>query len=113
MSTGKKGRGRTNIKGGMLENLVATHVAARGLDIKDVTHVINYSIPHNLSSYVHRIGAWLAVRGSWGEQEPFATPREYRHLHLIKKATTKLKEEVAFGRRMLKRRNFRDISQHH
>ena len=43
-------------KKGSIQVLVATDVAARGLDISDVTHVINYQIPQNIESYVHRIG---------------------------------------------------------
>jgi ATP-dependent RNA helicase DeaD len=65
-------------KGGMLEILVATDVAARGLDIKDVTHVINYSIPQNPDSYVHRIGR-TGRAGKSGIAITFVTPREYRH----------------------------------
>ena len=71
-------------KRGMLDILVATDVAARGLDIKDVTHVINYSIPQNPDSYVHRIGR-TGRAGKSGIAITFVTPREYRHLRLIEK----------------------------
>ena len=71
-------------KGGMLDILVATDVAARGLDIKDVTHVINFSIPQNPDSYVHRIGR-TGRAGKSGIAITLVTPREYRHLRLIEK----------------------------
>jgi ATP-dependent RNA helicase DeaD len=71
-------------KRGMLDLLVATDVAARGLDIKDVTHVINYSIPQNPDSYVHRIGR-TGRAGKSGIAITFVTPREYKHLRLIEK----------------------------
>jgi ATP-dependent RNA helicase DeaD len=71
-------------KGGMLDILVATDVAARGLDIKDVTHVINYSIPQNPDSYVHRIGR-TGRAGKSGIAITFVNPREYKHLRLIEK----------------------------
>lgn len=71
-------------RGGMLDILVATDVAARGLDIKDLTHVINYSIPQNPDSYVHRIGR-TGRAGKSGIAITLITPREYKHLRLIEK----------------------------
>ncbi|MBE0426579.1 MAG: DEAD/DEAH box helicase [Nitrospirae bacterium] len=71
-------------KTGMLDILVATDVAARGLDIKDVTHVINYSIPQNPDNYVHRIGR-TGRAGKSGIAITLVTPREYKHLRLIEK----------------------------
>ena len=71
-------------KGGMLDILVATDVAARGLDIKNVTHVINYGIPQNPDSYVHRIGR-TGRAGKSGIAITIITPREYRHLRLIER----------------------------
>ncbi|NTU43508.1 MAG: DEAD/DEAH box helicase [Nitrospirales bacterium] len=73
-----------SFKQGKLEVLVATDVAARGLDIKDVTHVINYSIPQNPESYVHRIGR-TGRAGRSGMAITFVTPREYRHLRVIER----------------------------
>ncbi len=67
---------------GMLDILVATDVAARGLDIKNVSHVVNYSIPQSPDSYVHRIGR-TGRAGKSGIAITFVTPREYRHLRLI------------------------------
>ena len=71
-------------KGGALDILVATDVAARGLDIKNVTHVINYGIPQNPDSYVHRIGR-TGRAGESGIAITLITPREYRHLRLIER----------------------------
>ncbi len=70
---------------GVLDILVATDVAARGLDIKDVSHVINYGMPQNSDSYVHRIGR-TGRAGRSGMAITFVTPREYRHLRLIEKS---------------------------
>lgn len=71
-------------KSGMLEILVATDVAARGLDIQNVTHVINYSIPQNPERYIHRIGR-TGRAGKSGIAITLVTPREYRHLKVIEK----------------------------
>ena len=64
--------------------LVATDVAARGIDVRDLTHVINYSIPHDPESYVHRIGR-TGRAGKEGNAITFITPEEYRRLNYIRK----------------------------
>lgn len=64
--------------------LVATDVAARGIDIHNLTHVINYSLPQNPESYVHRIGR-TGRAGKEGTAITFVTPNEYRNLIFIKK----------------------------
>ncbi len=69
---------------GKLDVLVATDVAARGLDIQNVTHVINYSIPQNPESYIHRIGR-TARAGKSGIAITLVRPMEYRTLRLIEK----------------------------
>jgi len=80
-------------KSGEIDILVATDVAARGLDINDVSHVINYSIPQNPEAYVHRIGR-TGRAGKSGIAIMFVTPREYSQLRLIEKvARTKIKKE--------------------
>ncbi|TAN45785.1 MAG: DEAD/DEAH box helicase [Nitrospirae bacterium] len=71
-------------KTGRLDVLVATDVAARGLDIQNVTHVINFSIPQNPDSYIHRIGR-TGRAGKSGIAITLVTPREYRSLRLIEK----------------------------
>ncbi len=74
--------------------LVATDVAARGLDISDVTHVINFSIPQNPESYVHRIGR-TGRAGKSGVAITLVTPREYERLRQIERITkSKLKKEM-------------------
>lgn len=69
---------------GDIDILVATDVAARGLDVSGVTHVINYSIPQNPDSYIHRIGR-TGRAGKSGIAITFVTPREYRNLRLIER----------------------------
>ncbi|MBO8139482.1 MAG: DEAD/DEAH box helicase [Thermosipho sp. (in: Bacteria)] len=72
--------------------LVATDVAARGIDIDGLTHVINYSIPLNPEHYVHRIGR-TGRAGKEGIAITFVTPREYRQLFKIRKfSNAKIKE---------------------
>jgi ATP-dependent RNA helicase DeaD len=68
-----------------LEILVATDVAARGLDVSDVTHVFNYHIPFDSESYVHRIGR-TGRAGKEGIAISIVTPAEFRSLLKIQKA---------------------------
>jgi ATP-dependent RNA helicase DeaD len=68
-----------------LNILVATDVAARGIDIMDLTHVINYSLPQDPESYVHRIGR-TGRAGKQGTAVTFVTSKEYRRLTYIKKS---------------------------
>ncbi len=73
--------------------LVATDVAARGIDINNLSHVINYSLPQNPESYVHRIGR-TGRAGKRGTAITFVKPDEFRKLRNIEKiAKTKLKKE--------------------
>ncbi len=67
-----------------LNVLVATDVAARGIDVHDLTHVINYSLPQDPESYVHRIGR-TGRAGKEGIAVTFITPREYSRLQFIRK----------------------------
>lgn len=64
--------------------LVATDVAARGIDVANLTHVINYSLPHDPESYVHRIGR-TGRAGNEGTAITFITPREYKRLMFIQR----------------------------
>jgi ATP-dependent RNA helicase DeaD len=66
--------------------LIATDVAARGIDINDLTHVINYALPQNPEAYVHRIGR-TGRAGKQGTAITFITPSEYRKLVFIQKVT--------------------------
>jgi len=73
--------------------LVATDVAARGIDINDLTHVINYALPHDPESYVHRIGR-TGRAGKEGTAITFVTPEDQRRLHFIKRiAKTNIRRE--------------------
>ncbi len=67
-----------------LSILVATDVAARGIDIEKITHVINWSLPHDPEAYVHRIGR-TGRAGNSGTAITFVTPEEYRKLFRIRK----------------------------
>ncbi|MBL1320330.1 MAG: DEAD/DEAH box helicase [Methylophaga sp.] len=73
-------------KKGKIDILIATDVAARGLDIERISHVINYDIPYDTESYVHRIGR-TGRAGRKGEVILFVQPREKRMLFAIEKAT--------------------------
>lgn len=73
-------------KAGRLDILVATDVVARGIDVDRVSHVINYDIPHDTESYVHRIGR-TGRAGRKGEAILFVAPRERRMLGAIERAT--------------------------
>jgi len=71
---------------GSIDVLVATDVAARGLDVSGVSHVINFDMPQDQESYVHRIGR-TGRAGKEGKAVTFVTPREIDHLHFIEKMT--------------------------
>src|SRR5204862_1734272 len=73
-------------RAGRTELLVATDVAARGLDIPAVSHVVNFDIPPDPEYYVHRIGR-TARLGRSGEAITFVNPREVRQLKSIERAT--------------------------
>lgn len=70
------------IKNGALDIIVATEVAARGLDVDRINHVINYDIPQDVESYTHRIGR-TGRAGRKGKALLFVTPRETRMLRII------------------------------
>ncbi len=76
----------TALKDGGVDILVATDVAARGLDVERVSHVLNYDIPHDTESYVHRIGR-TGRAGRSGTALLFVSPRERHLLKAIEKAT--------------------------
>lgn len=74
------------LKAGKLDILVATDVVARGLDVERISHVINYDVPYDTESYVHRIGR-TGRAGRSGEAILFIAPREKRMLYAIERAT--------------------------
>ena len=74
------------LKDGQVDILVATDVAARGLDVERISHVLNFDIPYDTESYVHRIGR-TGRAGRSGEAILFVTPREKGMLRAIERAT--------------------------
>jgi ATP-dependent RNA helicase DeaD len=81
------------LKSGKLDILIATDVAARGLDVPRISHVINYDVPYDTESYVHRIGR-TARAGRKGDAILFVSPREKRMLRSIEKATRQTIERM-------------------
>ena len=75
-----------HLKKGKIDILVATDVAARGLDVERISHVINYDIPYDAEAYVHRIGR-TGRAGKKGDAILFVAPREKRLLSTIEKTT--------------------------
>ncbi len=91
----QKMRERTigKLRDGSLDVLVATDVAARGLDVERISHVINYDIPYDTESYVHRIGR-TGRAGRSGDAILFVAPRERGMLRAIERATRKAIEQM-------------------
>ncbi len=88
------------LKAGKIDILVATDVAARGLDVERISHVVNYDVPYDTESYVHRIGR-TGRAGRSGEAILFIAPRERNLLRVIERATRQTIEPMsaADGRR--------------
>ena len=81
------------LKRGSLDILVATDVAARGLDVDRISHVINYDVPYDTEAYIHRIGR-TGRAGRRGDAILFVAPRERRMLAAIEKATRQKIEQM-------------------
>ena len=92
------------LRQGQLDILIATDVVARGLDVERITHVVNYDIPYDTESYVHRIGS-TGRAGRKGEAILFVAPRERRMLRAIEHATRQAIEPM-------KMPSTEDINQH-
>jgi ATP-dependent RNA helicase DeaD len=86
MTQGLRERVIEQLKNGTLDLVVATDVAARGIDVPRVSHVINYDIPYDTEAYVHRIGR-TGRAGREGVAILFVAPRETRMLKMIERAT--------------------------
>jgi ATP-dependent RNA helicase DeaD len=84
----------TQLKAGKFDILVATDVAARGLDVERITHVVNFDVPYDTESYVHRIGR-TGRAGRSGEAILFIAPRERNLLRLIERATRQTIEPLS------------------
>ncbi|MCL7745791.1 DEAD/DEAH box helicase [Halalkalibacter alkaliphilus] len=80
-----------------IQYLVATDVAARGLDVEGVTHVFNFDIPHDVESYIHRIGR-TGRAGEEGRAFTFVAPKDRRHLELIENGIGKRLERQRMDR---------------
>jgi len=92
MSQGSRDGVMISFKGGRVQILVATDVAARGLDISTVTHIVNFDVPTSPDVYVHRIGRTGRV-GRSGRAITFVEPRQKRELEAIERhANTKIAE---------------------
>jgi ATP-dependent RNA helicase DeaD len=86
MDQAQRDRVMGRLRGGSLDLLVATDVAARGLDVERLTHVVNYDVPSGPDSYVHRIGR-VGRAGREGTAITLAEPREHKMLKAIERAT--------------------------
>jgi ATP-dependent RNA helicase DeaD len=86
LSQGQREKILNKFKKKNINILAATDVAARGIDVQDLTHVINFALPQDAESYVHRIGR-TGRAGKEGTAITFITPEEYRKLQYIKKST--------------------------
>jgi ATP-dependent RNA helicase DeaD len=86
MSQDQRDRVMGRLRGGAAELLIATDVAARGLDVEQLTHVVNYNVPSAPESYVHRIGR-VGRAGREGVAITLAEPREHRMLKTIERVT--------------------------
>ncbi len=86
LSQVQRDRVMRRFRGGQADILIATDVAARGLDIPDVSHVVNYDIPDSAEAYVHRIGR-TGRAGRSGTAITLITPRETRWLRQIERTT--------------------------
>lgn len=86
MSQEQRDRVMNRLRGGTADLLVATDVAARGLDIEHLSHVVNYDVPSSVESYVHRMGR-VGRAGREGVAITLAEPREHRMLKNIERVT--------------------------
>ncbi len=82
-----------HLKAGKIDIVVATDVAARGLDVERISHVVNYDIPYDSQTYVHRIGR-TGRAGRNGEAILFVAPRERNMLRIIERATRQPIEQM-------------------
>ncbi len=100
------------LKDGKIDILVATDVAARGLDVERISHVLNYDMPYDTEAYVHRIGR-TGRAGRSGEAILFVTPREKRLLQTIERATRQPIADAAAERRGGQRQAHRQVQAAH
>jgi len=104
MSQALREKAVERLKKKALDILVATDVAARGLDVERISHVVNYDIPYDTEAYIHRIGR-TGRAGRKGQAILFVAPREKRMLSGIEKATRQRIKEMALP-------SHQDIAEH-
>jgi ATP-dependent RNA helicase DeaD len=93
MQQAERERTIAQLKNGQIDILVATDVAARGLDVERISHVVNFDVPYDTESYIHRIGR-TGRAGRSGEAILFIAPRERNMLQLIERATRQPIEQM-------------------
>ena len=93
MQQAERERTVAQFKAGHIDILIATDVAARGLDVERISHVVNFDVPYDTESYIHRIGR-TGRAGRSGEAILFIAPRERNMLHLIERATRQPIEQM-------------------
>jgi len=86
MNQNQRNRAITNLRSGTVRLLVATDVAARGIDVSGITHVINFDLPKSAEDYVHRIGR-TGRAGAKGIAISFAAPDNFQQLRDIERYT--------------------------
>jgi len=96
-SQGQRRHALDSFKSGESRVLVATDIAARGIDVADIGHVVNFDLPHVPEDYVHRIGRTARMEAS-GRASSFASPEEHDLLRGIEKFTRKLVERAPVPR---------------
>ncbi len=93
MQQAERERAVAQLKAGQIDIMVATDVAARGLDVERISHVVNFDVPYDTESYIHRIGR-TGRAGRSGEAILFIAPRERNMLGLIERATRQRLEQM-------------------
>ena len=93
MQQAERERTIAQLRAGKIDILVATDVAARGLDVERISHVVNFDVPYDTESYIHRIGR-TGRAGRSGEAILFIAPRERNMLRLIERATRQPIEQM-------------------
>jgi ATP-dependent RNA helicase RhlE len=71
-------------RAGRYRVLIATDIAARGIDVPDIAHVVNFDLPHTAEDYIHRIGRTARAEAS-GRASSFASPEEHEQLRVIER----------------------------
>nr|WP_277818623.1 DEAD/DEAH box helicase [Bacillus sp. TL12] len=113
LSQGKRERVMKSFRDAKIQYLIATDVAARGLDVEGVTHVFNYDIPEDVESYIHRIGRTGRAGGS-GLAITFVAPKDEMYLKEIEKGigTTLQRQELEISAHQANAKNEQKKKEH-